>query len=126
MNGDRFRDLCRGKNLQSMTEDYINFCREPSGTAKSSARFPNLAGFCRQFGLRHDDLLRLKKERPDLYDHLLFVLEDEALNFSVSSTLTAAYLKHRLGYGDREETVSVANGGEMRLIFEHDIEKDGL
>ncbi len=126
MNGDRFDDLCRGRNLVSMTEDYIESCRAPSGTAKASSRLPNIAGFCRQFGLRRDDLQRLKKERPDLYDYLTFTMEDEALNSGASATLVGAYMKQRLGYGDRDETVTVANGGEMRLIFEHDIEKDGL
>ncbi len=127
MNGDRFDDLCRGKNLIAMTEDYISSCRDHSGAAtKSRDRFPNLAGFCRQFGISTEDLLRLKKERPELHEYLIFTFEDEALNFGASPTLLAAYLKRRLGYGDRSEQTVGYGGGEMRLIFEHDIEEDGI
>ena len=127
MNGDRFDDLCRGNNLASMIEDYIYSCCENSGTAaKAKSKLPNVAGFCRRFGLTSDDLLRLKKERPELYDYLIFTFEDEALNFSASQTLLAAYMKRRLGYADKIEPSSQYDGGETRLIFEHDIEEDGL
>lgn len=127
MKGDRFSKLCRGKKLKEMTEEYIESCRSSSETAsKAYDRFPNIAGFCRRFGIDNAELMRLKKERPDLYDHLTFTMEDEALNFGASPTLLSAYLKRRLGYADRNDTASVAEVGEMRLIFEHDINEDGI
>ena len=127
MNGDRFEDLCRGKNLSSMAEEYIQSCRDHSGAAtKPRDRFPNLAGFCRHFGLTSEELSKLKKERPELYDTLCLTFEDEALNFGASPTLLAAYLKRRLGYGDRaDQNQTGFDGGETRLIFEHDIIEDG-
>lgn len=127
MNGDRFDDLCRGRNLASMVEDYINDCCDSSGaTSRSKNKLPNVAGFCRRFGLTNEDLLRLKKERPELHDYLIFTFEDEALNFSASQTLLAAYMKRRLGYSDKAEQSTHYDGGETRLIFEHDIEEDGF
>ena len=127
MNGDRFDDLCREDSLASMVEDYISSCRDHSGAAtKSRDRLPNVAGFCRRFGLCNDDLLRLRKERPELHDYLIFTFEDEALNFGASQTLLAAYMKRRLGYGEREERTAHYDGGETRLIFDHDIEEDGI
>jgi hypothetical protein len=127
MNGDRFDDLCRAENIFAMAEEYISSCRDSSGAAKPRDRLPNLAGFCRHFGIRSTELARLKSERPELYDTLCLTFEDEALNFSLSPTIMAAYFKKRLGYGEKDpEPSSGYDGGEMRLIFEHDIDKDGL
>ena len=127
MEGERRYDLCEGDDLRKMTEEYIESCRDHSGAAtKKDDRFPNLAGFCRRYYLTGEDLLRLKKEKPELYEHLIFTFEDEALNFGASPTLLAAYLKRRLGYAERPESASLAESGEMRLIFEHDINEDGI
>ena len=43
----------------------------------------------------------------------------------LSPTVVSAYLKHRLGYGEKSEAVSSADAGEIRLIFDHDISEDG-
>ena len=68
----------------------------------------------------------LRTSAPDAYDLLCAVLEDEALNFSISPTVMSAYLKQRLGYGEKPDTpASSAECGEMRLVFEHDILEDG-
>ena len=128
MTGNRFSSLCKIKKLKAMAEEYINFCRAPSDTAKRSvSRFPNIAGFCRYFDITETELQRLKKEHSEAYESLSLIFEDEALSFGASPTLLAAYLKRRLGYGERAENPSSdIDGGEVRLIFEHDIEKDGI
>ena len=128
MTGNRFSALCKPKKLRSMAEEYITFCRESSDAAgKPRPRFPNIAGFCRYFEISNGDLQRLKKEHSEAHDTLCLIFEDEALSFGASPTLLAAYFKRRLGYGERAEaSESGIDGGEMRLIFEHDIEKDGI
>ncbi len=65
------------------------------------------------------------REQQEEYDALLAVFEDEALNSGLSPTVVSAYLKHRLGYGEKtEEKTAVASEG-VKLIFEHDIFEDG-
>jgi hypothetical protein len=128
MTGNRFSALCKPKKLKAMAEEYISFCRDSSDAAgKPRPRFPNIAGFCRYFNIKNEELQRLKKEHSEAYETLSLIFEDEALNFGASPTLLAAYLKRRLGYGERAESSATGiDGGEMRLIFEHDIEKDGI
>ena len=54
------------------------------------------------------------------------VLEDEALNAELSPTVLTAYLKKRLGYGEKSEATTSAECGQLRLVFEHDILEDGV
>jgi hypothetical protein len=115
-----------------MLEEYIALCHPVQETeeAKSrsrvssnpSGRFPNLAGFCRFIGCSTEEWLAFEQEYPVPFGRLRAVLEDEALNASLSPTVIGAYLKKRLGY-DKE---SDARGGESLTVrFEHDIWEDG-
>ena len=51
------------------------------------------------------------------------MLEDEALNSSLSPTLISAYLKKRLGYASDSSAESSEN--QLQIKFEHDIFEDG-
>ncbi len=116
--------------LGSYLKRYLNECRPPSGgeSKKPTGKFPNLAGFCRWLGCGVSEIETLRLTHPEEADRLAAVMEDEALNHGtgVSPTLLSAYLKRRLGYtSERAEAVAQAECGEMRVIFEHDIEEDG-
>ncbi|MBQ9131058.1 MAG: hypothetical protein IJX62_01125 [Clostridia bacterium] len=120
-------------------EDYLRFCRtcgeaaaeEPGrGKRRREQLFPNLAGFFRWMGCGMWAAEELKNTQAELYDRICTVLEDEALNSELSPTVLSAYLKRRLGYGDRPEAaggsaVTSAEGEQIRLIFDHDILEDG-
>lgn len=120
-------------------EDYLRFCRscgeaatEEScrGRRRREQLFPNLAGFFRWMGRGMWEAEELKTTQAQLYDRICTVLEDEALNSELSPTVLSAYLKRRLGYGDRSEAVvgsavTSSEGEQIRLIFDHDILEDG-
>ena len=111
--------------LRRLIERYLKSCRAPE--EKKGGRFPNLAGFCRWLGCGVDALEQLKLTHPDEADYLIAVMEDEALNSPVlSPTVVGAYLKRRLAYGEKQSGASsLADCGEVRLVFEHDIAEDG-
>ena len=60
-----------------------------------------------------------------------FMLKDvyteklEALNAELSPTVLTAYLKKRLGYGEKSEATTSTECGQLRIVFEHDILEDG-
>ena len=117
-----------GGRLRKKLEGYLSSCRPPpdADRKKDHGLFPNLAGFCRFMGCGVGAAEELRTSDPDAYDLLCAVLEDEALNFSISPTVMSAYLKQRLGYGEKPDApASSAECGEMRLVFEHDILEDG-
>ena len=119
--------ICEG-HLERYLNRYLKDCRPPpdADPKKNPGRLPNLAGFCRWLGCGISEAEALRLSHPAEADYLLAVMEDEALNSPVPSpTVVSAYLKKRLGYGDRVEAVSGAECGEMRVIFEHDITEDG-
>ncbi len=116
------------KKILERLEDYLESCRPPppSDGKKTTARLPNLAGFCRflECGILEFDLLRGRS--PALYGRISAILEDELLNFSPSPALLSTYLKKRLGYADAETNEHTEDAcGQVRLIFEHDIVEDG-
>lgn len=117
--------------LPSLMDAYLLSCRlgdgEESGSSKKRERsFPNLAGFCRHLGCGVSSAERLRLSHPELYDRLCAILEDEALNASISPNLLSAYLKRRLGYAEAKEAAGVSTSCEqLRLVFEHDILEDG-
>ena len=115
--------------LQYELDQYLEECRPPpeeGGKKGAVGRLPTLAGFSRFLGCTQRELMRLEGKDPMLYDHILTVLEDELLNFAPSPTLLNAYLKQRIGYGEVGERASAeASCGQMKLIFEHNIEEDG-
>ena len=110
-------------------ECYLEECRPPpdGGTKKNaSGRLPTVAGFCRFLGCGQGELEQLERKDPVLYDRIRTALEDELLNYAPSPTLLNAYLKQRLGYGEATDRgATEAPCGQMRLVFEHNIEEDG-
>lgn len=105
--------------------EYISLCRSEV-TGKSKTRFPNFAGFCRYLGVGVEALEDVFKGYPDSYGVLCAVFEDEALNSELSPTVVTAYLKQRLGYGEKQEQVTAScELPELKLVFDHDIFEDG-
>ena len=93
---------------------------------KSMQKFPNVAGFCRYFGIGRGKYERLSKKYPEEFEKLSAIFEDEALNSQISPSLLSMYLKKRLGYGDSSEgTATQVDTSQIRLIFDHDIFIDG-
>ena len=118
----------RGK-LKPLLELYLKSCqREGDADAKkSTATFPNLAGFCRFIGCGLAAMELLRDGNPEVYDYVCTVLEDEALRYSVSPTVMSAYLKQRLGLGEKpgDSGTKSTECGQLKLVFEHDILEDG-
>ena len=117
-----------GGKLNAYLKRYLKSCRTAtdSDSKKVGGRFPNLAGFCRWLGCGISEVEALRQSHPSDADRLAAVMEDEALNTALlSPTVVSAYLKRRLGYGERSEPTTGADCGEMRIIFEHDIFEDG-
>ena len=118
----------RGK-LKRLLELYLKSCqREGEADAKkSTAAFPNLAGFCRFIGCGLAAMELLRDGNPEVYDYVCTVLEDEALRYSVSPTVMSAYLKQRLGLGEKpgDSGTKSTECGQLKLVFEHDILEDG-
>ena len=122
-------ELAENGMLQKYVKRYPKSCK-PAPDAdpkKDCGRFPNFAGFCRWLGCGISEVDGLQISHPAAADWLNAVMEDEAFNgsFTPSPTLLSAYLKHRLGYGEKGDAVSGAECGEVRVIFEHDISEDG-
>ena len=113
------------EKIISAVAEYIELCRsEPLG--KSKTRFPNVAGFCRYLGVGLDALKEIFDGYPDSYGVLCAVFEDEALNSELSPTVVTAYLKQRLGYGEKQEPNRAScELPELKLVFDHDIFEDG-
>lgn len=117
------------KSLPILAEEYISLCKESpkegeGGKSKTTARFPNLAGFCRYLGCGLDTLEAIREESPTEFSALLAILEDEALNFLYSPTLVAAYLKRRMEY-EKEKERKASGYDAMQICFEHDVLEDG-
>ena len=125
--------MCDAGLIDRLAEEYITSCREcekqntgEGASKKKTARFPNLAGFCRYTGISRERYERLSKKYPEQFCELETILEDEALNSDVSASVLTAYLKKRLGYSDSEKgDKTELDTGQMRLVFEHDIISDG-
>ena len=119
-------ELVESGRLERVIRQYLKSCRSEDGSVKG-CRFPNLAGFCRRLGFGLSALEQLRSSHPEALDYLIAVMEDEALNAPVlSPTVVSAYLKRRLAYGEKPlPETSLADCGETRLIFEHDIAEDG-
>ncbi len=110
---------------------YVTLCHQKAEESKEKGKkevrgeFPNLAGFCRFLGCGLAEVEELRRTHPALYSLLCATLEDEALNSSLSPTLLSAYLKERLGYGEKKEERASADCGQLQLVFEHNILEDG-
>ena len=122
------KELFESSLIDTILEEYISSCNILQGDGKASAkkpsrRFPNLAGFCRYLKIGTSDLTDLADSYPDAYQRILAVLEDEALNSELSTTLLGTYMKKRLNYEKSEEEYPMSTG--ISISFEHDIMKDG-
>ena len=132
---------CENGILTSIAEEYVIFChtseeKECGNDCQSSQKkkksadkpssFPNIAGFCRYFGIGAQKYERLSKKFPDEFEKLSAIFEDEALNSEMSASVLTAYLKKRLGYSESDKVEkSEVETGQLRLIFDHDILSDG-
>ncbi len=87
-----------------------------------------MAGFCRYLGMGMENFRLMMKERQEEYDLICAIFEDEALNSEVSPTLLSAYLKRHFGYGERAaaDAASSCELDAVKLVFEHDIDEDGI
>jgi len=122
-------EILQGRIL-SIAERYVASCAPSpeAGAGKKGActgRFPNVAGFCRYVGIGQGRFEELSAAYPDQMDKLAAVLEDEALNSSVSAALLGTYLKRRLGYDGERESRTGVQSGQLRVVFDHDIMEDG-
>ncbi len=120
-------NACAQNMLDCLIEEYIVFCRvqaiDSEKKSKSKAKFPNVAGFCRYFGISEREYRRLSDKYSEDFGRLRAVLEDEALNADISPTVISAYLKKRFGY-DRA-TEAEEDGRVLNIVFEHDVSEDG-
>lgn len=67
----------------------------------------------------------IESKWPEIYNALLAIFEDEALNSDKNATILNAYIKERLNFGEKKEGGATLPVGDVRLVFEHDIEEDG-
>ena len=132
---DKLEKAVREGRIGEMLEEYILRCAEETRTPgadapekkkakKPAGKFPNVAGFCRYFGINRREFDRLRVRCPDEFEHILAVFEDEALNSVISPAIISVYLKKRLSYdiAVREKDTEAAG---INVIFEHDVMKDG-
>ena len=80
-------------------------------------------------GIGLGELQRLGGQYPEVYDAILAVLEDGALNAEripgKSALLAMTYFRRRLGYEQSKAEVKQESTKEVRVVFDHDIEEDG-
>lgn len=119
-----------GGSIINRLNEYIYLCRqskeendacEKKKRTSERSSFPNLAGFCRFLGVGASELEDFGSRFPDIYGRILTILEDEALNSTLSPTLVSAYLKKRLGYDGAEKKAA----SQLEISFEHDVFEDG-
>lgn len=117
--------LFREGTVVRRAEAYIKRCREDKDKPSS---FPNLAGLSRALGIGLSEMHRMGEKYPLIYDAILAVLEDGALNADCipgkSALLTMNYFRRRLGYEQPKAQPKTEDGG-VHVIFEHDITEDG-
>ena len=108
--------------LSRKLKAYLNSCRSPDGDPKKQdERLPNFAGFCASLGCGTRALEALRRLKPDVFDYLAAVLEDEALNSSRSPAIVNAYIKEK--FGGREDGERDCG---LQIFFEHDVLEDGI
>lgn len=123
--------------LAELVEQYLLACHSKAdfegggdedlackGKKGHKGRFPNIAGFCRYWGIGQGALEKLCSYLPEEYDALCSIFEDEALNSDCPPSIVGAYLKKRLNYSEHNVSKS-SDDGVVIPVFEHDIGKDG-
>ena len=124
--------ICNKGELIPLAEEYVKGCRlsleeaeSKNSRSKSVDRFPNIAGFARSLGVGVSSIKNIESKWPELYGALLAIFEDEALNSDKNATILNAYIKERLNFGEKKEGGATLPVGDVKLVFEHDIEEDG-
>lgn len=121
--------MFREGSIIEQAEQYVSGCLEHGQQLGDRALFPNLAGFGRAMGIGLGELQRLGGQYPAVYDAILAVLEDGALNAEripgKSALLAMTYFRRRLGYEQPKTEPKPECAKEVRVLFDHDIEEDG-
>ncbi len=123
----RVERMFRDGSVIKRAEGYVRSCQTEKNA--KSACFPNLAGLGRNLGVGLCEMCRLGEKYPQVYDAILAVLEDGALNAEClpgkSALLAMTYFRRRLGYEQPKQRAKVSEGDAVRVVFEHDIMEDG-
>ena len=121
--------MFRQGSIIERAERYVSECLEHGHVMGDRALFPNLAGFGRAMGIGLSELQRLGDQYPAVYDAILAVLEDGALNAEripgKSALLAMTYFRRRLGYEPPRGEVKEESAKQVRVVFDHDIAEDG-
>ena len=125
----KYRAKLSGRSLLRYAERYILKCHGDE-VPEAERRFPNVAGFCRFLGISRKRYEELRILYPEEIGVIEATFEDEALNsVEISVSLLNIYLKARLGYteskGEKEVSATCSSSGGLKVIFEHDIMRDG-
>jgi hypothetical protein len=124
----RVATMFENGSIFKRAESYVNACLEGAQEGER-ARFPNLAGFGRALGIGLGELQRLGQQYPQMYDAILAVLEDGALNTDripgKSALLAMNYFRRRLGYEPVRGEPKADTDRAVRVIFDHDVSEDG-
>ena len=125
----KYRAKLSGRSLLRHAERYILKCHGDE-VPEGERRFPNVAGFCRFLGISRKRYEELGVLYPEEIGVIEATFEDEALNsVELSVSLLNIYLKARLGYteskGEKEVSATCSSSGGLKVIFEHDIMRDG-
>ncbi len=119
-------DAAEDGTLLRKLQKYLRSCRPPddANPKRDTGRLPNPSGLCVFLHCGLSCMEELRQKRPECYDYLRTVFEDELLNAKSvpSAGLATAYLKDRLGFG---EATDRGEGTPLQVIFAHDIEVDG-
>ena len=125
----RVERMFRDSSIIEQAERYVSGCLEHGQQLGDRALFPNLAGFGRALGIGLGELQRLGGQYPAVYDAILAVLEDGALNAEripgKSALLAMTYFRRRLGYEQPRSDAKQESSKEVRVVFDHDIGEDG-
>ncbi len=121
--------MFREGSIIEKAERYVSDCLEHGQQMGDRALFPNLAGFGRAMGIGLGELQRLGDQYPAVYDAILAVLEDGALNAEripgKSALLAMTYFRRRLGYEQPRGEVKDESAKQVRVVFDHNIGEDG-
>lgn len=125
---ERVAGMFEDGSIFARAEAYVNACLEGVEEGER-AQFPNLAGFGRALGIGLGELQRLGQSHPTVYDAILAVLEDGALNTDripgKLALLAMNYFRRRLGYELVRNEVKSESERAVRVIFDHDVSEDG-
>ena len=109
--------ICIRSSARKLTEQYIEFC-----LSSEPQRLPNISGFFRWLKLSAAARDHFISAHADEYQTVKMIFEDEALNSPLPPSIVSAYMKQCFS---REDDAEERKTGEITLLFEHDIRRDG-